>query len=160
MYPKFTIREIQDDQGRIELLGQPSSTQCDEQKWIDDHCLGYLQHQEHLFYGRWHKAGDLWRFVFEEVYEELGLQPGQELVAYDGYWGERVELVLNENIDWREVQFKARSQRDHDHCAICWATISEEENREYRLGDGRNAVCPNCFENHIQRKDIGFITCV
>jgi hypothetical protein len=158
MYPKFTIREIQDNQGRIELLGQLSSTQCDGQKWIDVKWLGFLQDREHLFYGRWHNAGNLWRFVFERVYEEADLQLGQELVVYDGYWGERVELVLNKNIDWREALFKAK--RDHDHCAICWVTISQEENREYKLGDSRNAVCLNCFENYIQRKDVGFITCV
>jgi hypothetical protein len=160
MYSKFTIKERLDNRGRIELLGQLSSRQCREQQWIEDRWLGYLQHQERIFYGRRHKAGDLWRFTFEQGYEEVKLQPGRELIAYDGYWGERVELVLNKEIEWQEAQFKVRGEWDHDHCAICWATISEEVNREHRLGGGKDAVCLSCFENYIRRKDIGFITCV
>jgi len=110
MYPKFTIREILSNRGRVELLGRLSSTRCSQQPWIDDGWLGYLQHQEYLFYGRWHTYGDLWGFVFEQDDKEVAVQAGEELIAYEGYWGERVELVVNENIDWQKAQFESRDE--------------------------------------------------
>lgn len=64
MYPRFTVKEVLSSTGRMELLGQLSSTQCKKQEWVDENWLGYLQHQERFFYGRWHKEADLWRFTF------------------------------------------------------------------------------------------------
>jgi hypothetical protein len=160
MYPKFKIHKVKEEANGLELVGNLSSDSCGNEKWIDDNWLGYLKDNDFMVYGRWHKDNGEWKFfVKSEDASGVDFTVGQEVTVFDSYWGERVELVLNRKIKWREAIYKAKVNWDHDHCAICWATISEIENREYMLGDDRVEICLSCFESYIKQNSFGFIGC-
>lgn len=160
MYPTFKIQSIKAEAGTIELVGILSSDSCKDEKWVDDNWLGYLKDKAFMLSGRWHKDNDKWKFLVQvEDASAAALYVGLEVTVFDSYWGERAELVSNKNVEWKEMSYKAKGSWDHDHCAICWATISESENTVYMLGDDREEVCLNCFESYIKQRSFGFIGC-
>jgi 3',5'-cyclic AMP phosphodiesterase CpdA len=56
--------------------------------------------------------------------------------------------------DYKYLPFKNQSKisDSHDHCDICWLTISNQENTEAWLSD-RNTVCNDCFQRFIEKDD-------
>jgi hypothetical protein len=95
--------------------------------------------------------------------------------------GERVELILGRGRAWSQVEFTPsdavayRQGRlltpdraglpeggetvpgawDHEHCAICWATIDAEA-PEGCVSD-QTCVCPRCYHAYVLPRSIDFI---
>lgn len=117
------------------------------------------------------------------------LGPGKIFSYLDGYWGERVALVLDTSRQWKRKLFKSQDADeyiiedkkvrrrigqsmifpveeegrkvsegwDHEHCAICWETISESK-QPYGYADQNGEwVCESCYSNFVQPKNLGFL---
>jgi hypothetical protein len=46
---------------------------------------------------------------------------------------------------------------DHEHCLLCMATISTDDEPEGYVDEEGIWVCCKCFETHVVRHDLGFI---
>jgi hypothetical protein len=113
------------------------------------------------------------------------LQEGTAYPIFDGYWGERAEIVLDGTRQWQRRVFEpstgawnpaSRVMRraedrtghpaeilklgawDHEHCAICGATISQAGGDQHEgYADQRDEwVCVSCFEAHVKPKNLAF----
>jgi hypothetical protein len=92
----------------------------------------------------------------------------------DGYWGERVKIVLDASRKWKRVKFKPRDSImhyndgrveeikggwDHEHCRICWQRISayeDEENFGY-VDQNDSWLCLSCYKKYIIPQSIAFV---
>ena len=158
MFPEFKIKAISKTDKGMELIGNISSNEFDGEKWIDDKWLGFLKENSSLFYGRWHKHNNNWKFVVSN--EELlktDFYEGQVFSAIDGYWGERIELIIDKNITWRETVYKFTADDNHEHCFFCWVIITEYENNKYMLANELIAVCLVCYETYVKKESFDFI---
>jgi hypothetical protein len=114
---------------------------------------------------------------------------GRSFAYLDGYWGERVELVLDSTRQWKEMFFEPADARefiskdsrilgkadhatgasnedsrkpikggwDHEHCAMCWETISKQtQSHGYVTQDGI-LVCDRCYGSYIKHKSLSFL---
>jgi len=159
MFPKYKIVKFE-NYGQS-VVGELNRTNQGKEKWIANNYVGSLLKEHNFAFGRWFKEDDLWRFRFDEnESEKLSLATGELIYAIDGYWGERIELVYDKNLAWLSSIFNEEKSWDHDHCAICWATISEHQNSNYFLSSGKHPVCAVCCENHVKAKDISFVPIV
>ena len=132
-----------------------SSTALGSETWVADQYLGFLKHGDSLFPGRWHSAGENWKFALDKSQTNEALPASDEFQILDGYWGERVELVLNTNVAWQPERWEV--QDDHDHCAICWATISSIENQTHFAASTGERVCNACYEGYVRTRALTFI---
>jgi len=149
-FPVFTVTSAAPDNQT--LIGGLDSTTYIGQRRVGDGHLGYLMHATSLIYGRWHK-GKEWAFeIKESCHEPLSLSGGQQFQVLDGYWGERVALVMDKHIEWHSAKYDPKD--DHAHCAICWADILKH--MDYMRGS-KNAVCLECYQNHIALGNYDFI---
>lgn len=143
----------------LELTGSISSDSFDGQKWVDDKWVGSLKINDSMVFGRWYEQSSDWKFIVDaEDILKADFITGQEIELIDAYWGERVELVIDKSIQWKESVYSATDGDDHDHCLICWATISENENRRHLKADERVTVCLKCFEIYVRQNNLNFIT--
>jgi hypothetical protein len=117
------------------------------------------------------------------------LESGKSYSYLDGYWGERVALVLDNSRGWKRKPFVAqdaiayksgdkrivgkigqspdfpiegRGERinkgwDHEHCAICWETIDEEEHPFGYIDQTGEWVRENCYSNFVLPRSLGFL---
>jgi hypothetical protein len=166
--PTFTVQQIMAD---ASLRGTVSRWE-----WVGEH------HIVHLFLGhgrfvrgRWYdvsKAKREARFVPDSSRECPAFSPGTQLPFTDGYWGQCAFLALNPDLEWQEAQFTPRDGFvhrpngktefipggwDHDHCSICWAKISETQNKTYMRLDDKHCLCGDCYESYVKKRSIGFI---
>jgi hypothetical protein len=140
-----------DERGTI-LFGSVSSTEFGNETWIGDRWLGYLKYGDALLYGRWYSYGQNWEFALHKPNTLLATNEYQIL---DGYWGERAELVLNKDIVWQPQQWTVPD--DHDHCAICWSTISTFENQAHFIASTGERVCAPCYDAYVRTRALTFI---
>jgi len=70
-----------------------------------------------------------------------------------------LQQVGNELPDGAERIGLVKEGWDHEHCYICWQTISETEvNNEFGFVDeNNNWVCQECYSEFIEKKSLGFI---
>jgi hypothetical protein len=155
LFPTFHVIERRLDDDQVALLGSVSATEAAGNTWVADRYLGYLKHGDSLVYGRWHSAGDHWKFVVDKSQNTSGLSDGNEFEILDSYWGERVELVLNRGITWRPDSWTKSD--DHDHCSICWATISIAQNENHFLATTHDRVCTSCYKAYVRPRALDFI---
>jgi len=157
-YPVFTISKIKEEGGILYAIGLLDRTEQGKEKWINDGWVGSLKSGSKVAFGRWSKENELWKFKFdEEEKKKIEIIPGELVFAIDGYWGERVEITLDESIEWKKSEFYSEGQWDHEHCAICWASISEYENTNYYLGNERHPICTECYHNYVKIRNISFV---
>ncbi len=155
MYPKYTINKVNPS---ISVVGSIDRLKQGRENWIGDNYLGFLYKNNTLFYGRWLKEGEKWRFSFKESkLSTASFVAGEVVNVLDGYWGERVDLVISADFNWALQTFKAKDNCDHEHCKICWATISETENTNYYCSSGAHPICKKCHNNHVSTKDLSFV---
>ena len=152
LLPTFKVIERHSD----EIVGSVSSTQLGDETWVADRYLGYLKQGDSLFFGRWHAAGQDWKFTLDKSETNEDLPASDEFQILDGYWGERAELVLNTNLDWQPDRWEI--QNDHDHCAICWATISTIENQTHFCASTGQCVCNACYDSYVRTRALTFIS--
>lgn len=150
MWPVFTVCEIQANNA---LVGELSSTTVGQSTWVDEGWVGHLKLGDRLFYGRWHADGDRWRFNPDSPLPEVSV--GSALSAIDSYWGERMAIVLNATLTWSQRQWT--DSPDHNHCDICWATISTFESVVCYVSSQDDIVCDNCYRKHIMQRDCSFV---
>lgn len=154
-FPTFTPESICEVDHKTELIGSVSSEDYLGQNWIGDRWIGYIGLEgEPPIEGRWFPENGIWRFVSENP-KSLDFQMGKPLQLYDGYWGERVYIVLAK-LTWAEEQFVVKKEWDHDHCGICWATIAPAAPKYFRSSE-QDIVCPNCYKNYVLLCSLSFI---
>ncbi len=111
-------------------------------------------------------------FAFKHPDSATKIIRDESIPYFDGYWEERALIVFDQNLVWEECTFKPRDAIktyhdgrtdeipggwDHEHCDICWATISQKENQVFMKSSQGDCVCLNCFTNHVKAKNIDFI---
>lgn len=113
--------------------------------------------------------------------ETSSLKVGRSYTYVDGYWGERVELVLDTSESWSRTQFVPRLYQlgrrflslpagqappspdwvlatwDHEHCEICCETIGQlAQPFGYESNTGK-WVCEKCYSDYVEPRSVSFI---
>ncbi len=101
---------------------------------------------------------DKWSFFLNKnEILKINFEVGEKYTVFDGYWGEKLELVLDEDRKWQKHRFVATEKFTHDHCFFCWITICEIENQNFMSdGEGQN-VCMKCFKHFVKEKSLEFM---
>ncbi len=149
--PKFKVSEVLSDPFR--LLGTLTSTEHGSETWVKAGWLGDLRHEALVLSGRWSQHGNEWAFMPTAEDAEQLVAEKREFQAFDGYWGERVWLTLDPTLTWQKAE--ASEIPDHDHCRICWATISASENVSHYAAESL-VVCCSCYDAHVRSRSLDF----
>ena len=124
-------------------------------------------------------------FVPDQAEDLRYLRNNRSYPRLDGYWGERTELVCDRSRGWRERRFEAADAVgfsadrghmirkmsdslpaggtiieggwDHEHCEICWATISPAGEPIGMFAEPDHWVCCNCYHRFIVPRSLDFI---
>lgn len=152
MFPLFRVRQIQGDPPR--LVGTLSDTRYGSEIWVQDGGMGDLRVGDRFVTGRWSRAGAEWAFSPESKGALELIGTAREFRVFDGYWGERAQLVLDGSLRWSKTIW-AKST-DHDHCRLCWADINSEVNTSHYEADPQLRVCPACYDFYIAQRSIDF----
>ena len=150
--PRFRVRRIEHDP--LRLVGELSSTVYESQTWIQAGWLGDLRVGSRFVTGRWSEAGPSWVFSPADPNALEIIAAVREFEVFEGYWGERAELVLDASLDWRESTWS--DPNDHDHCRICWAAINSGENTRHFAASAHLRVCLTCHSSYVQPRSIDF----
>jgi hypothetical protein len=150
--PWFQVRTVEASPAR--LIGSLSSTRYGKDIWVKAGWLGNLRVGDRFVSGRWSKAGLRWVFSLSDATELELVGQSRWLQAYDGYWAERAELVLNKALVWALANWQ--EPPEHDHCAICWATICVQENAVHYMAKPNYRVCSACYAAYVQPHNINF----
>ena len=103
--------------------------------------------------------GDQWKYsdikesvewVLEQSWERRTWKPRAALVSRDHtseYVGQKYQPEYTKLVDdgWT-----------HDHCEICWWSLSESDDVEHGEGyttDGRSWICSECFKMFVREDD-------
>jgi len=167
--PILTVSEVKPDSPQIK--GEVSRWH-----WVGEGHIAYLYLNEDRFIeGKFRSVDESSKrvsFAIKNPDYIPEVKPGESIPYFDGYWGERAIIVLDHSLEWNETSFKVRDAVfhykdgttkvepdvwDHEHCAICWATISENDNQRYMKSSQDDYVCLNCFRNYVEPKNIDFI---
>lgn len=149
--PEFSVSEILSDPFR--LLGTLSSTQYGADTWVKAGWLGDLRSETLVLSGRWSHHGDEWVFTPTAEDAEQLVAETRKFQVFDGYWGERVWLTLDPTLSWHHSE--AGATPDHDHCRICWATISPSQNQSHYAADSL-VICLSCYESYVRHRSLDF----
>ncbi len=110
---------------------------------------------------------------------------GMTYPRLDGYWGERAALILDRQRHWSQRMFepvdavafkgtggtlvKATNQNlpeggtvikggwDHEHCDICWETISPQTDPVAMFSEPDHWICRKCHESFVVPRSLDFI---
>jgi len=122
---------------------------------------GYLiTHDFVLIEGKWKSADQSTRmasFAPIDAASSQSIKPGELYRFIDGYWGERVALVLDRSQTWTRNEYKAKNAGDHEHCAICWKAISQDVERFGYVSSGNKWICDRCYEEYVRPCRISFL---
>ena len=105
--------------------------------------------QLHRFIAR---DGDMFYFETYEEYEPQSELPSISSVFYFvGWWDkDQLKLAHSEPKDLTHYFFVSKSPRDHDHCYLCWQTISDGEGNDHEgYYKGKDFICIKCYEKYI-----------
>ena len=169
--PTFTVLHVDVDNGR--LLGTVSTSCHWDGSGLES---GDLHIGEAIIEGRWTRRADLWIFqpVRRVISEREGtvevmpspeslppLGSNREFDVWDGYWGERAELVLDRTLKWEARHWTAEDQEAHDHrhCIFCWANIDghvDAENCFQDFFDCGYPACPPCYRRFVEPRSLDF----
>jgi hypothetical protein len=155
VFPLFKVSKLIEVHEGIGLLGVLNTVTFGHDCWVDKNWLGYLRTGSVLIKGRWSKADDLWMFSCKTDSEII--TQGNEFEVFDSYWGQRAEIALNENRYWTHKSYQAKPDWTHDHCDICWTTISELQNREHMQSDDGFQICLDCHMRIVVPRTLDFI---
>jgi hypothetical protein len=159
MLPEFSITAIEKIDGALFIWGQLDRTEQGKEKWIKDGVSDSLIKKGTIVSGRWYKEENIWQFrVDDSETDKISFFVGETVSVVDGYWGERVRLVFDTSMKWVKAEFKIKGRWDHDHCDICWQTISENENTTHYIGNDQHPICIDCYQNYVKPCDLSFIT--
>jgi hypothetical protein len=154
-FPVFRVGRVVSAESRARLSGAVTATRRGSETWIGDKHWGYLKRGDLLVRGRWHAASDHWEFVLEQGADINLLEGATEVEVLNGYWGERAQLVLATSLSWQSDVWL--DEADHDHCAICWATINVFTHREHFRASSGERICACCYGDYVKRRSLAFI---
>jgi hypothetical protein len=105
---------------------------------------------------------DLHRLVsrFEDVYEfetyrdfeplTVQLNEDTEYRFVGRWWDDQLVLAQSDPLQLKRYSFVASSPSDHDHCYLCWKTISQHEGYDHEAyTNGCNSVCLECYAKYL-----------
>jgi hypothetical protein len=169
--PKFIVETVNYESDKIILAGK-----VDRWEWIGEGYFTDIFLDEHnIIEGEFlevNKESLSAKIIIKSIIERGKIQTKKSYPYFDGYWGERAQLVFNSSLEWAKTNFKPsdairhyndgrvetiKDGWDHEHCNICWATIDFTENTVYMKSNQGDEVCQECFDNYIKRKSIDFI---
>jgi hypothetical protein len=154
------------------------SISFDEPRWIGERWIACIMLSPGRFiWGRFASISTEDRtakFILDNKKEVSLFQIGSEYEYLDGYWGERAELVFDSSHKWEKTEFVPRDELrhlangttevvpdgwDHEHCRICWESISQVDEQKYGYKDQNDKwLCDQCFHSYVEQKKIDFIT--
>ena len=101
------------------------------------------------------------------------IMAGTEYEYLDGYWGQKAGLIFDSTLTWQRKEVVSRDAIfhvtdgtvseipggwDHEHCSICWETISQFTEQKTGYVNQKNQwVCTACFESYVKPKCLDFI---
>ena len=169
-FPQFTIKRVND----IECFGKFN---CD--LIFNNGDWGYLIESGNVSYeGKFYDLNRNMKeakFVPEDSGRILHITVDKKYAYFDGYWGLRAALILDESIIWKETHFKSSDSVDdsgkvmriegwdHEHCEICWETISDKAPNKgigFVSENDRKTerwVCANCFRKFVKIRSLSYI---
>ena len=150
--PRFRVRKIERDP--VRLIGELSSTRYGSESWVEAGWLGDLRVGNRFVTGRWSQTEAEWVFSPERASALDTIGAAREFPVFEGYWGERAELVLDESLAWSSAKWGETA--DHDHCRICWASINSEENTVHYAASPNLRVCAACYSSYVQPRSVDF----
>jgi len=150
--PRFHVHKVESEP--LRLVGRLSSTEYGSEKWVRPGWLGDLRVGNRFVTGRWAEANPLWTFSPKDANALQTIGELREFEVFEGYWAERAELVLDESLNWADTAWTDSS--DHDHCRICWATISSKENTRHFAASPSSRVCLSCYSLYVKPRSIDF----
>ena len=169
--PKFRVETIHYEANQTIIVGK-----ANRWEWIGEGHYAFMLVNEHtVIVGKFRDVDERSmkaRFIPDGLVEKGKIQPKKAYPYLDGYWGERAELVFDNSLEWTRLDFEPRDAIatrkdgskelvrdgwDHEHCHICWATISLHENTSYMKSSGDDNVCLECFEKYVEKQSIDFI---
>ena len=62
-----------------------------------------------------------------------------------------MDIPYLENLTFSKTRFKVDSTKDHEHCELCWAKMSEypdDLHEAYTANQGKIWICPECYEKY------------
>jgi hypothetical protein len=144
-FPKFAVKDVHEEDGNLRLFGTVDATKVSEETWVGDQHLGYLFCGTPILYGRWHSKKNDWEFSVSDVLAGTD-QPyeGRTIDVFDGYWGERAELVFDTRLKWSEKKYEKPG--NHTHCFICWADIWSNQNSCFMASETNDDLCMECYD--------------
>ena len=159
---KIFVEEIQRNENKLKYFGK-----FDKTPLIKENNLGYLVDGSRFVYGRFIKfnENDL-TTIFESENDTIILSEQKAYSVLDGYWGQRAELVFDENRKWNKIYFKPT---DADKFKIngmtAWQEVGQElpEGAEFfgKIKDGwDHEHCFICWEKISEFEkvnDYGFV---
>jgi hypothetical protein len=91
-----------------------------------------------------------------ETFEEF--EPQSSLVAigysyhYIGWWiPDGLALAQSNPDDLQRYLFSPKTDGDHDHCELCWKTISDYIEYDHEAyTDGHNSICIECYDKYVR----------
>jgi hypothetical protein len=153
-FPKFSVQRV--EHSPPALVGQLSSTAFESETWVRDGAIGVLRSGATFISGRWQSTEAAWLFAPDNATALHGLRPPCEFDVFDGYWGERAELVLDQTLIWQAAIWLDAA--DHDHCRVCWNSISATENSAHFVAAAHLRVCAECHAAYVRGRSLSFIT--
>lgn len=180
-FPRFELMTILND--HCTGLFEPSP-------WVGENWIAGLYLGGHRFmWGRFRDVDTETRtcsFTPDQVAELSELRPHDKYPIMDGYWGERAELVLDENRSWQLTVFEpsdmvlfprqdgtsmgTRSSPkapaggqvvpdgwDHEHCDICWQKIGCGGELAGYFSPPDAWVCAECYISFVVPRSLAFV---
>jgi len=167
--PVFVVSAVQQDSPQL-------TGKVNRWRWVGEGHIAYLCFGGNKFvegkFRNVRRFRKIVSFAFKDPDLAPEIKPGESIRYFDSYWGERALIVLDRSLDWQEISFEPRDAIktfhdgtkeeipggwDHEHCAICWATISQKENQDFMKSSQDDCVCLACFHNHVEPRNIDFI---
>jgi hypothetical protein len=175
--PTLTIASI-GEQGAEAVWSDP--------KWIGErHIVCIVSDSDKFIWGRLSSVDTRQSqcvFTPDDPIQLAKLEIGRAYPQLDGYWGERAELVFNRSLLWREREYQptdavrersgtmrpfsgavpaggvlVKGGWDHEHCAICWETISQKANPIGLHAAPDHWICKGCYQRFVQARSLDFI---
>lgn len=182
MVPVFRVSDV--DPGETSrVLGAVTRTTYGRETWVGDGWIGFLRGGATVIAGCWLQRIDLWVFVPDNPDDVEPIRARIEWEVFDGYWGERVEIVLDSTRQWHKARFQptgavrfrgpdgvwlgevadsdneglVKDGWDHEHCAICWKTIALTSQPEGYVSEQGNWVCESCYTSFVEPGSLAFM---
>lgn len=144
--PHFTIRSVSRGKPGITFMGFFSKTDGVRNGFAD-----LLVPPDKFVSGkikRLKKRSGRAIFVTDDPKAEALLQPKQQVVYFDGYWGERAEIALNPDRKWKRTKFEPEDAMVYRHRGLVWVGKAVKSTQAEQLAEaGPPEIIENAWEH-------------